>query len=51
VHDEAEPTDSTDWTPIVGHVRYRVNGRSKLILDDRGRNESSGEEDHTILTS
>jgi dihydrofolate reductase len=28
-------------TPEVIHVRYQVKGRSKLVLDDRGRGESS----------
>jgi dihydrofolate reductase len=28
-------------TPEVTHIRYQVNGREALVLDDRGRNEES----------
>ena len=28
-------------TPEVTHIRYRINGRSELIVDDRGRGEAS----------
>jgi dihydrofolate reductase len=37
-HDAVElvPTRVVD-TPDVTHIRYRVNGRTKLAIDDRGR--------------
>lgn len=33
---ELTPTRVVD-TPDVTHVRYSVNGRAPLVLDDRGR--------------
>ena len=35
---ELTPTRVVD-TPDVTHIRYKVNGRSPLVLDDRGRGE------------
>lgn len=35
---EPTPTRVVD-TPDVTHIRYRVNGRAPLVLDDRGRGE------------
>ncbi len=31
-------------TPDVTHIRYEINGRSALVLDDRGRGELSEQE-------
>jgi len=36
---ELTPTRVID-TPDVTHIRYKINGRSALIMDDRGRGES-----------
>ena len=37
---ELTPTRVVE-TPDVTHIRYRVDARSALVLDDRGRGESA----------